>query len=257
MTTDPNIPDPVSAIATLGEPNRRQLYEYVASRREGVGRDEAAGATGMRRELASFHLDRLAEAGLLTTEFRRLNGRRGPGAGRPAKLYRRPPGDVIASFPTRRYERAAAMFAEALERLGGRPGAGASTALTDVARASGEAAGAEARRGTGARPGRRRLRTALLDLLTGAGYEPEVVPEADRICLRNCPYDALVTEHRDVTCGMNLAWAEGLVDGLHDVGLSARLAPAEGYCCVVLDGVTPDRTATEPRSDLADENAAA
>jgi predicted ArsR family transcriptional regulator len=213
----------------------------------------------MSRELASFHLDRLVEAGLLTTEFRRLNGRTGPGAGRPAKVYRRSPGDVVASFPTRRYERAAGMFAEALERLGGGPGSSATNALTDVARASGEAAGADARHRAGSRPGRRRLRTALLELLTGAGYEPEIVPDADRradrICLRNCPYDALVADHRDLTCGMNLAWAEGLVDGLSDVGLTARLAPAEGYCCVVLDGAAPDRAAGTTGKD-ADATAA-
>ena len=53
----------------------------------------------------------------------------------------------------------------------------------------------------------------LLDLLRDAGYEPEIEPAGD-VCLRNCPYDALVQEHRDVTCGMNLAWAEGVVEGL-------------------------------------------
>ena len=251
MTIESNLPDPVSAIATLDEPKRRQLYGYVAARHEGVGRDEAATASGMSRELASFHLDRLVDAGLLVAEFRRLNGRSGPGAGRPAKVYRRSPGDVVATFPTRRYERAAAMFAEALDRLGGRSGSGA-TALTEVARASGEAAGADARHRAGSRPGRRRLRTVLLELLTGAGYEPEVVPatdgQQDRVCLRNCPYDALVEGHRDLTCGMNLAWAEGLVDGL-DVGLTARLAPAEGYCCVVLDGAEPGRPADKPARD--------
>ena len=31
--------------------------------------------------------------------------------------------------------------------------------------------------------------------------------------LRNCPYNALATDHRDLTCGMNLAWAQGVVDG--------------------------------------------
>ena len=102
------------------------------------------------------------------------------------------------------------------------------------------------------------MRTVLLELLTGAGYEPEVVPaadgHADRVCLRNCPYDALVAGHRDLTCGMNLAWAEGLVDGL-DVGLTARLAPAEGYCCVVLDGAEPGRPADKPARD-ADATAA-
>ncbi len=53
----------------------------------------------------------------------------------------------------------------------------------------------------------------LLDLLRGAGYEPEIEPAGD-VCLLNCPYDALVQEHRDLTCGMNLAWAEGVVEGL-------------------------------------------
>ena len=77
----------------------------------------------------------------------------------------------------------------------------------------------------------------------------------DRICLRNCPYDALVAGHRDVTCGMNLAWAEGLVDGLTDVGMTARLAPADGYCCVVLVGRPSDRARAKARGD-ANANAA-
>jgi len=38
--------------------------------------------------LAAFHLDKLLEQGLLDVEFRRISGRAGPGAGRPAKLYR-------------------------------------------------------------------------------------------------------------------------------------------------------------------------
>jgi predicted ArsR family transcriptional regulator len=240
MTADTDQPDPVGAIAALDEPKRRQLYDLVAGRREAVGRDEAAAATGMSRELASFHLDRLVAAGLLVAEFRRINDRRGPGAGRPAKLYRRSDVDITASFPARRYERAASMFAEAIDRLGRGPRADAATTLADVARTTGELAGTDARRQAGPRPGRRRLRTALLDLLKSAGYEPEVISDADRICLRNCPYDALVEGHRDLTCGMNLAWAEGLLDGLGDADLTATLAPRDGFCCVVLDGTPPE-----------------
>ena len=48
------------------------------------------------------------------------------------------------------------------------------------------------------------------------------------VCLRNCPYDALVADHRDVTCGMNLAWAEGVIDGLRVPGVRAELAPDRG-----------------------------
>ena len=79
----------LDAIAPLAEPVRRSLYLYVVGRPDAVGRDEAASAVGIGRPLAAFHLDRLVEAGLLRAEYRRLSGRTGPGAGRPAKLYRR------------------------------------------------------------------------------------------------------------------------------------------------------------------------
>src|SRR5947208_266429 len=55
----------IGRVALLHEPTRRLLYEYVRSRGRPVGRDEAAGAAGVSRSLAAFHLDRLAEAGLL------------------------------------------------------------------------------------------------------------------------------------------------------------------------------------------------
>src|SRR5574340_288999 len=79
----------IAGISTLDEPVRRDLYLYVAEREAAVGRDEAAEAVGVSRALAAFHLDKLVEAGLLEVEFRRLTGRSGPGAGLPAKLYRR------------------------------------------------------------------------------------------------------------------------------------------------------------------------
>ena len=227
--------DPIAAVAALDEPNRRRLYELVAARHDAIGRDEAAAALGISRELAAFHLDRLVAAGLLETEFRRLGDRQGPGAGRPAKLYRRAARDVAVTFPQREYERAADLLAQAVERLPAEAGTQARVAVADVARAQGRDEGRQARRGAGSRPGRRGLRTALLDLLGRDGYAPQVVADPPRICLRSCPYDALVDEHRGLTCGMNAAWAEGVVDGLGDEGLSARLAPADGYCCVVFD----------------------
>src|ERR1043165_2906594 len=152
------IDDPVGAVALLDEPKRRRLYEFVTARSEPVGRDEAAAAIGIGRELAAFHLDRLAAAGLLDTEYRRLGGRTGPGAGRPAKLYRRSKRELNVSLPARDYERAAAVFAEALERM---DDDGASLAVTDVARARGEASGLEARLDAGPDAGATLLRSAL------------------------------------------------------------------------------------------------
>jgi predicted ArsR family transcriptional regulator len=81
-------------VAVLADPVRRSLYSHVAAQPEPVGRDAAAATAGISRSLAAFHLDRLVEAGLLAVTYRRLSGRTGPGAGRPAKLYARAPRDV-------------------------------------------------------------------------------------------------------------------------------------------------------------------
>src|SRR5690348_16767926 len=91
----------LARLETLAEPTRRRLYEYVAGRPDAVGRDQAAEELCLPRHAAKFHLDRLVEAGLLVTEFRRLSGRTGPGAGRPAKLYRRAAREVSVSVPAR------------------------------------------------------------------------------------------------------------------------------------------------------------
>ncbi|MGW0855408.1 helix-turn-helix domain-containing protein, partial [Streptomyces sp. NPDC002690] len=79
----------IDAIAMLQDPVRRRLYAYVAAQGREVGRNEAAEATGVARTLAAHHLDKLTEAGLLASGSRRLTGRSGPGAGRPAKVYTR------------------------------------------------------------------------------------------------------------------------------------------------------------------------
>jgi len=238
MTNDLRVPDPIGTAALLDEPNRRRLFEFVAASREPVGRDDAAAEFGISRELAAFHLDRLADGGLLETEHRRRSGRSGPGAGRPATLYRRSDRELAITLPTRRYDRAADVFAEGLRRLDGTSGAGA---VADVAFERGRDLGVEARRNAGPRPSRRRLRNALLDLLRGAGYEPEVDDSSEAVSLRNCPYDALVSSHRDLTCGMNLAWAEGVATAV-DSRLRPELAPQPGYCCVVFRQTPGART---------------
>ena len=214
--------DAVEAIALLDEPVRRDLYEWVIAQPEAVGRDQASTALGITRALAAFHLDRLARAGLLETEFRRLTGRSGPGAGRPAKLYRRSAREVEVSLPARRYGLAAELFAQALDR-----GAVNGDTLATVAHEAGVALGRSARRGR--RPGTSRALRVLAD----GGYEP-VVSEDGTIRLRNCPFHALASDHRDLTCGMNLALAKGMLDGVGTADLSAQLDPQPGWCCVVL-----------------------
>lgn len=227
MTSSAN-DDLIAALVLLDEPRRRELYDHVIGSDRPVGRDAAAAALGISRQLAAFHLDRLVVGGLLDVEYRRLTGRSGPGAGRPAKLYRRAAREVTASYPPREYVRAAELLAQVVERQGetGR------AAAAETARVNGRGVGRAARMGAGPRPGQRRLRTALLDTLSGASFEPQPDPSDGTIRLRNCPYHVLVAGHRELTCGMNLAWAEGLLDGLGETDLVAELVPAPGYCCV-------------------------
>ncbi len=65
-------------MSLLDEPARHRLYDWVVAQARPVGREEAAKAAKITRSLATFHLDRLAEAGLLEAGYRRLSGKVGP-----------------------------------------------------------------------------------------------------------------------------------------------------------------------------------
>ena len=225
----------ISAISALNEPIRRNLYAYIVDRPEPVGREEAAEAVGITRELAAFHLDKLLEEGLLDVEYRRISGRSGPGAGRPAKLYRPSGRHVQVSLPERRYDLAARLMAEALEDPKGDPAA----AVDRAARRFGETIGAEARRHLGRRPSVNRLLERACVVLRDHGFEPVRVD--DEIRLRNCPFDAIAKDHTALVCGMNLALAEGLVRGLGAEGIDVRLDPMPRTCCVVLSTAGRER----------------
>jgi predicted ArsR family transcriptional regulator len=230
MTDATHAIDDIEAIALLDEPARRAVYEWVVAQHRPVGRDETAAGVGISRALAAFHLDRLAEGGLLETEFRRLTGRTGPGAGRPAKLYRRADREIAVALPERRYDVAAGLLAGALEDVTGeRPPA----ALRAAAHEMGEEVGQSAKSAAGPRPSRARRRVALVETLAERGYEP--IERDGRLRLGNCPFDALVDTHRDLVCGMNLALAEGVLDGLGEQHASARIDRQPGLCCVAFD----------------------
>lgn len=226
----PPSPTDIKAVALLDEPARRTLYQAVIDASRAITRDEAAAAAGVTRALAAFHLDKLVEAGLLDVEYRRLSGRTGPGAGRPSKLYRRGSREVGVTLPERHYVVPAGLLATALEELAGPT---PPDPLRSAAHDLGHRIGAEARQRSGPRPSRRRLRASLAETLAARGYQPTSTPSGE-IRLRNCPFHALVEDHRDLVCNMNLALADGILDGLGDDRLRARLDPQPGQCCVAI-----------------------
>lgn len=75
--------------------------------------------------------------------------------------------------------------------------------------------------------------------LEEGGYEPYREKDGT-VRLRNCPYDALVDDHRPLVCGTNLSMAEGIVDGTGTTGFRPVLDQQPGTCCVAF---VPDRDA--------------
>lgn len=220
---------PVASIAALNEPLRQRIYEHVVSHPDGVNRDDTARAVGVARSVAAFHLDKLLEVGLVQAEYKRPAGAGGPGAGRPAKWYRRADREVALTLPCRRYDLSSAILAEALERTE-RARMNPKTAIRQVAAEEGERIGSTMPRPPGKAIGGRSVARRLLRLLAENGYEPHL--ESGVITLSNCPFHRLAEEHRDLVCSMNLTMLRSALEAAGIPPDAAELDPGPDRCCV-------------------------
>jgi predicted ArsR family transcriptional regulator len=132
---------------------------------------------------------------------------------------------VSVSLPERHYDVAGDLLAAAMS---GAEASGESprTALDRLAYERGK----ELAEGAG--------RDAALRILEAQGYEPRA--EDGAVTLVNCPFHELARTHTELVCGMNLSLLEGVLDGVPHVGLTARLQPSPGRCCVRLEPVRGD-----------------
>lgn len=227
----------VTMLGALSDPVRRALYRFVAEQPGPVSREQAADGVDVPRHKAKFHLDRLVDEGLLVTEFRRLTGRTGPGAGRPAKLYRRIRKEVSVSVPSRRYDLAGQVLADAVGRsLAGLPiDAAIEHAATDAADVVTGSAGP--RHGDGD------ALEQVAGVLAPLGYEPRLAEQ--ELVLVNCPFDRLATDHPGVVCGMNRTFVGAVVERLGRGDLGTGPQRSADHCCVrVRRGADP---AGDPR----------
>jgi predicted ArsR family transcriptional regulator len=205
----------LAQVCSLDDATRRRLYDYVATQAAPVSRDEISSALDIERSLAAYHLDKLVDAGLLTTSFARPAGRGGPGAGRPAKHYRRAVTEVNVSVPARDYRLVAELLARALQAD---DGSAVRTAVNAAAADFGRELGADAD-------------GDLTAVLRRRGYEP--YRDGAVLRLRNCPFHMVARDHVDLVCGMNLAIMRGLVSAFSDdTGVDPALDPAPDRCCV-------------------------
>jgi predicted ArsR family transcriptional regulator len=225
--------DRVAAVSALDEPIRRALYDYVSRSQTPVSRDEAAQTLGLARSTAAFHLDRLAEEGLLSVDFKRLSGRTGPGAGRPSKLYVRGAGEVAVSVPERHYDFAGELLLSAIEEA-----AGTGEPLAVVLPRTAHQAGRELGTGGG----------SLEEILEENGFEPR--PDDDGgLLLGNCPFHRLARQHTETVCHLNLELLSGVAEGAGDHRHTMVLEPGAGRCCVRALQRSPDpQNGQDPRA---------
>ena len=182
-TTFP-VPYDSDAIAgILADERRRAIYLYVTHQRGPVTANQVSGEFQIHRNAAKFHLDKLLDAGLLRAEFKRINGRRGPGAGRPSKLYSLSDEEVAFSVPERHYDLLAHLLLQALTSGDGMDAVGYrfGRELAEASRLPSDLDGLE----------------CVQRVLDRLGFEPHVETDADGrtwITTHNCPFGKVAME---------------------------------------------------------------
>ena len=120
----------ITALAALGDEQRRRLYAYIRHARRPVTREEAAASAGISRKLAAHHLDKLVTSGLLSAGYQPPGGSRK--VGRTPKVYELASAGIRVSIPERRHEVLAGILLDAV--LTESPGENARQAAVRAAR---------------------------------------------------------------------------------------------------------------------------
>ncbi len=227
------LPPEIASVAALGDPIRRRLYEFVADQSEPVSRDMAASGVEIARHVAKFHLDKLEEEGLLETEYRRPSGKKGPGAGRPTKYYRRSSREISVSLPERHYDLAARVLAQAII-ASQTSNISIALALEKSAVNFGQQLAKEVQSKLDGGSSKTTLTDAISEVLDDHGYEPR--EEENRLILANCPFHSLAKEYTALICGINHNLMDALINEL-PTSYRADLDPAPGRCCVTLNEI--------------------
>ncbi|AIY01321.1 hypothetical protein ART_1722 [Arthrobacter sp. PAMC 25486] len=208
----------LSAVASLGDPVRKDLFDLVRGAGRALSRDECAQALGLPKSTVRVHLDKLVEEQLLLVEYRKLGEKTGPGSGRPSKLYAVAQAEISVSVPPRHYDLAAALLAAAVQRSID-TGENVEQSMARVAHDEGRRLGAEA--------------GSIHQLLRTTGYSPEPDGEGGTI-MANCPFHRLSQDHTGVVCSLNgslLSGAlEGCADERHDLAPDTQIS----HCCARL-----------------------
>lgn len=218
---DERISDLTSA---LGDPTRRAIYITARESTTPVTTAQIADLFGIHPNVARHHLDKLATDGWLVVSRHRPTGKRGPGAGRPAKAYEASARDVSIHFAPRRYELLVELLMKVLARV-------APDDLAQVAVEVGTEYGRELADEVGA-PGENGYADAIRAVsvaMTGLGFSMDPDVDSQQLLTSHCPFGEAATDHPDVVCSLD----RGIV-----AGLFGTIAP--GCKPVLIPNMHPD-----------------
>jgi predicted ArsR family transcriptional regulator len=201
--------------ATLGDTTRRGIYISVREAAEPVTAAQIAGIFGIHTNVARHHLDRLVADGYLQVTHRRRSGKRGPGAGRPAKHYEATAKEVHVQFPMRRYDLLSELLVRVLERLAPEDAAGIAQ---EVGREYGRELAGEI--GLPEDSGFDTAVQAVARAMMGMGFDTEAQADDRKLVTRFCPFGETATNHPEIVCKID----QGIVTGLLEA-TSQRAAP--------------------------------
>ena len=200
---------------------RARVLDLLRAEDDAVGVREVANQTGLHPNTARFHLDALADAGLVTRE---PQPRATPG--RPSVAYRaKTDGDAAGQ---RRYR----LLAEMLTGLiaGVMPGPG--EAATEAGRQWGRYLTEQPApyQSVDADEAIAKLTATMADI----GFAPEVVPDGTGYQLRltQCPFREVAEHHQDVVCKLHLGLLRGVLDQMRAPVTADQVQPfAEPSVC--------------------------
>jgi predicted ArsR family transcriptional regulator len=177
----------------LGDPTRHTIFRHIADAGRPVDIAELTELLGLNHNAIRQHLSKLLDAKLVVEQAVLSGGR-----GRPRLFY-----EVAAGVESQwgvigPYERLSQLLAEMVS-TGDSP--------LDVGRRAGQALATPSDTAEA-------TVTAIAEVMTKQGFDPEihVGKNSADVVLRNCPFDAVATEHPETVCSLHLGMAEGLAD---------------------------------------------
>ena len=196
--------------STLGYPTRRSIYLTVRESPEPATAAQVAGRFNIHANVARHHLDRLAEEGYLEVTRRRPEGKKGPGAGRPAKCYTSTDKEIELQFPARRYDLLADLLIRVVQRL-------EPQRASEVAAEVGREYGVELA-GTLELPNAGGFDAALATVqqaMVEVGFAVDTNTGNRQLLMSHCPFGRTAFDHPEVVCSLDRGIVNGLMEALH------------------------------------------